>query len=119
MLLNTELKAKYGTTEYNSLHSVLGEDDVDAYRSAEITVDWTDPDLKRIVRLRLLADSGVADVSYCWGVLKDGTKVHVDLPFDQLRSRNIKGQILKYAARDKVYAKGLGVFDADVLSILY
>ena len=38
-------------------------------------VYWDDPRLKRITRLRLLSDPGFPlwDVSYCYGVLHDGT----------------------------------------------
>jgi hypothetical protein len=52
------------------------------------------------------------DVSYCHGVLKDFTPVIVDLPFNQLPKKNMFGEIIKYARQDKVYAKGLGVFEA-------
>jgi len=84
-----------------------------------ITVGWTDRDLSRITRLRLLTDPGFPfyDVSYCWGVLHGGTKVEVRLPFDQLPRKNMRGAIIEAAKRDRVYASGLGVFDA--LSILW
>ena len=77
------------------------------------TVDWTDKRLAKITRLRLLSDPGYPawDVSYCYGQLRDGSNVHVDLPFRQLPKRGVVAAILKYAKRDKVYAKGLGIFD--------
>lgn len=79
-----------------------------------LRVDWADPRLHKITRLRLLTDAGFPswDVSYCHGVLKDGTAVTVDLPFDQLPRRGMAAAIVKYAQADKVYAKGLGIFDA-------
>lgn len=79
-----------------------------------LRVDWADPRLHRITRLRLLTDPGFPawDVSYCHGILKDGTEVTVLLPFSQLPRRNRNGAILAHAKRDGVYAKGIGVFDA-------
>jgi hypothetical protein len=79
----------------------------------EGTVDWTDKRLAKITRLRLLSDPGFPfwDVSYCYGQLRDGTNVHVDLPFSQLPKRDMKAWIIKYAKKDGVYAKGLGIFD--------
>jgi len=84
-----------------------------------ITVDWTDRDLSRITRLRLLTEPGypLYDVSYCWGVLRDGTKVRVRLPFHRLPRKNMRGAIIEAAKQDRVYARGLGLFDA--LSILW
>ena len=83
------------------------------------SVDWTDSDLSQITRLRLLTEPGfpMYDVSYCWGVLHDGTKVNVQVPFDQLPRKNMRGAIIEAAKQDRVYASGLGVFDA--LSILW
>jgi hypothetical protein len=82
-------------------------------------VDWTDPDLARITRLRLLTEPGFPfmDVSYVWGVLKDGSKVLVDVPFDQLPRKGSHREIVLYAEQDGVYAKGLGIFDS--ISILF
>ena len=78
------------------------------------TVHWDDPSLKKIIRLRLLSDPGHPywEVSYCWGKLKDGTLVDVTLPFYQIPKKGFSGFIIKRAAEEKVYAKGLGLFDA-------
>lgn len=80
----------------------------------EETVEWTDPQLARVTRLRLLSDPGfpVWDVSYCFGQLKNGAHVRVSLPFDQLPKGGITRAIIAYAKRDRVYAKGLGVLSA-------
>jgi hypothetical protein len=77
------------------------------------SVHWNDPQLKKVTRLRLLSDPGFPawDVSYCHGTLKNGDNVDVLLPFSQLPKRNINGAIIAHAKRDKVYAKGLGIFD--------
>ena len=82
------------------------------------TVDWTEPGL-RITRLRLLTDRGfpMYDVSYCHGMVGD-RHVDVQLPFHQLEKRRWKSDVLWYAKRDRVYAKGLGIFRGDVVSTL-
>jgi hypothetical protein len=100
----------YGVKEINPLNT-NGQD----YHSIDReTVDWDDKTLFKITRLRLLSDPGFPywDVSYCDGVLKDFTPVTVRLPFNQLPKKNMFGEIIKYARQDKVYAKGLGVFEA-------
>jgi len=79
-----------------------------------LTVDWANPDLAEITRLRLLSDPGFPawDVSYCHGILHDGTLVSVEVPFSQLPKGPgaINRAIIAHAKRDKVYAKGLGIF---------
>ncbi len=74
---------------------------------------WSDPDLKRITRLRLLSDPGFPmwDVSYCIGEMRDGFACRVILPFDQLPKRNVNAAITFHARCSGVYAKGLGIFD--------
>lgn len=78
------------------------------------TVLWSDPRLVKITRLRLVSDPGFPawDVSYCHGQLRDGTPVAVEVPFSQLPKKNLMRSILMYAKRDKVFAKGLGLFSA-------
>ena len=102
--------AEYGYYESNPITPSLRE----AMQKAERSVDWTDKGLAKIFRLRLLTDPGFPawDVSYCYGMMKDGEIVSVDLPFFQLPKRKVKAAILAHARRDKVYAKGLGIFDA-------
>lgn len=83
-------------------------------------VHITDPGLDRIVRFRLLGDPGFPylDVSYIYGVMKDGTKVRVYDPGWTIRARRVKASIVEGAKADGVYAKGLGLLDPNVLSIL-
>lgn len=78
------------------------------------TLDWTSPDLARITRLRLLSDPGFPmwDVSYCHGVNRAGERVEVLLPFSQLPRRTMRASIVEWARREKVFAKGLGIFEA-------
>lgn len=102
--------SKYGEQETNPLEGKTR----DFVMEAVEYVDWTDPNLKRVVRLRLLSDPGFPmwDVSYCVGEMKDGKAVHVQLPFDQLPKKGMRGMIVKWAKQDKVFAQGLGIFDA-------
>ena len=99
----------YGTREVNGL--VDGQ----AYHAepCEETLEWNDPQLAVVTRLRLLSDPGFPfwDVSYCHGYTKDRKKVNVALPFSQLPKRNMKGTIIAYAKKDGVYAKGIGILD--------
>lgn len=83
-------------------------------------LDWTSPDLVRITRIRFLGDVGypALDKSYCHGVNKKGEPVNVILPFSELPVKNMKRELLNWAKKDKVYLKGLGVFNGDVISIL-
>lgn len=97
----------YGTIESNGLV------DGPAYHAQErADCLWTEPGLK-ITRLRLVSDPGFPlwDVSYCHGVLRDGTLVAVGLPFSQLPKRERARFIVQAAMRDGVYAKGLGILD--------
>lgn len=115
-VIEEEPKANlYGVRENNPLPK--------GYKGPEArgTVYWTDKNLARITRLRLVSDPGFPmwDVSYCWGVLKDGTEVEVSLPFSQLdktpgrwNTGAMQKDIIRHARRDRVYAKGLGIFSA-------
>lgn len=99
----------YGVHETNPIQKGYHDD----YHNAP-TVDWTDKQLFKVTRLRLLSDHGFPfwDVSYCHGILKDGTLCRVQLPFSQLPKRNMNATIIECGKRDGVFAKGLGVFDA-------
>jgi hypothetical protein len=103
--------AQLGPEELNRLR-----DRVDYTRR----VYWTDGDLKRIVRFRIIGccyETPWWDLSYCYGEMKDGSYVQVELPFHQL-PRNWKAKVYEYAKKENVYAKGLGIFDEDVYSTL-
>ena len=103
----------YGVKEVNPINKDMQDEFLHSGKCNE-TVSWDDPRLAKIERLRLLTDPGfpMYDVSYCWGRLKDGTPVRVSLPFFQLEKRYWKTEIVKWAKRDGVHAKRLGVFDA-------
>lgn len=116
MIDTIDYRNLYGAVEVNGLapgeqQRLLDELDGEA--------DWTEKGLK-IVRLRLLTDPGFPfyDVSYCYGRTAAGALVRVRLPFYQLRKATWKSEIVKHAQRDRVYAKGLGIFDDGVVSTL-
>lgn len=81
---------------------------------------FADGSLKRIVRLRLISDPGYPmwDVSYCYGQLKDGTYVRVELPVFQFSKRRLKGELIEMCKEAGVYGKALGLFDPEVISTL-
>lgn len=84
-------------------------------------VQWTDPRLGGISKLRLISDRGYPNwsVSFCYGYLKTGEPVRVNLPFHELpKGRNMKNAILKHAIKDNVFAKRLNLFNDLVYSFL-
>ena len=104
----------YGVVETNPI-----TDEIHAFREAiEHTVDFADPALDKIVRLRLLTDPGFPfyDVSYCYGTLKDGTPVRVNLPLHQFPKRGLTRALVDMAKDAGKYGKGMGLLDN--LSIL-
>ena len=120
-LLNEELKKNYGVTELNPIDRGMQDEFL---RCGDIpSVGWGDPRLSHIVRFRLLVDRSYpghsfADVSYCWGRLKNGDPCNVSLPFYQIPNfRKWKTFIISEARSCKVYAKGLRIFEN--ASILY
>ena len=95
-------------------------------------VPLADPDLVRIDRIRLLTDPGLPfyDLSYCWGTLRDGRHVRVDLGRYQFARRprgtaqkgshaSLRGQLVQCAKDAGRHAKQLGMLDDDTISILF
>lgn len=84
------------------------------------TVDLADRDLVRITRLRLVTDPGFPfyDLSYCYGELRDGTAVRVRLPEWQFPRRGLTRALVAMCQAEGRYAKGLGLLDGDVISLL-
>lgn len=98
----------YGTHETNGLENGQSYHDIERR-----DVQWTEPGL-RITRLRLVSDPGfpVWDVSYCHGMLRDGTPVAVELPFSQVpKGKKFASFIVEWAKREGVYARGIGILD--------
>lgn len=111
------IRGAYGNLESNGWSG----DQVQEWLSTiEDTVELDDPRLARINRLRLLSDVGFPfwDVSYCYGTLKDGTRVRVNLPVYQFSKRALKKELLDMCREAGVYGKGLGLFDPETISRL-
>jgi len=111
-----DYRTRYGAKETNGLEAGEQTAWLDAIQEGgNQTVYWSDPQLKKVTRLRLLSDPGFPfwDVSYCYGELKDGSACRVSLPFHQLPKGKggINRAIIDAAKRDGVYAKGLGIFE--------
>lgn len=110
--------SSYGVREDNNIADA-------AYDSSALDSSdesWLgDPRLKRIDRLRLLTERGYPymDVSYCYGTLKDGRRVRVQLTRQQFNRKGLKRQLVELAERANVYGKGLHLLDDDVISILW
>jgi hypothetical protein len=83
-------------------------------------VELDSPQLRRIIRLRLISDPGfpVWDVSYCYGQLRDGTYVRVNLPWHQFSKKHLKGDLIRMCQSVNVYGKGLDLFEPHVISTL-
>lgn len=112
----TYINDNYGVSETNPL---VGDNP-----DWEETVDLDDSRLSRITRLRLVSDPGFPmwDVSYCYGVLHDGTPVRVMLGESQFRrgrgAPSLTSQLVALAKSQGVYAKGIGLIDPGVISTL-
>ena len=82
-------------------------------------ISLSDPQLVRIVRLRLIGwerSMPQWDVSYCYGEMADGRIVDVDIP-GPIDTR-YKGHLVDIAREAGRYAKGIGLIDNDVISLL-
>lgn len=81
--------------------------------AADEVVPWTDKRLAEVKVLELQRNAGLdmLEVKNCFGVLRDGTPVEVELPFQSL-PRNWKASIIEQATKAGIFAKGLGLFDA-------
>lgn len=112
------VRGRYGVLESNGWSGEQVQEWLDEMDGE--TVELGDPRLTKIARLRLLSDPGFPfyDVSYCYGILKDGKKVRVNLPRYQFSKRRLKGELLEMCKEAGVYAKGLGLFDPETISRL-
>jgi hypothetical protein len=78
------------------------------------------PDLVKVVRLRLLTEPGYpyVDVSYCYGILRDGTHVRVQMP-SMAMPRRWREWLVTWGREHHVFVKRLGCFDPDVVSVMW
>ena len=118
--MNSLVSNEYGVFESNGIDAVP-----EHIRNAKRTryVSLTDPDLARVDRLRLVSDWDFPwwDISYCWGTMRDGEAVRVDMEGIEItrgKGKSIQRQIVEHCDRYGVYAKGLGLLDPDTVSAL-
>lgn len=116
----TDSTNHYGATQTNARSS---QDDEFSAR-IDYSVPRTqldDPNLASIYRLRLLGandwDWPNYDISYCWGELRDGTAVAVEMPHLVLPKRDWRGVLIRWARANGVYLAGLGLFRDGTVSI--
>ena len=112
-----DLAVRYGVNETNPLWT----SEV-THETIEVYTTLGDPDLARITRLRLLTDPGCPffDISYCYGVMKDGRHARIEgghMPVS-LGRRTLKRDLIEWARAEGAYAKGLGLLDDSNWSIL-
>lgn len=105
------------TAAYAAANETNGLVDHAAYHAADrrTQVALDDPRLDRVTRLRLLTDPGFPnwELSYCHGVLVDGTEVTVVLPWHSFSKRKgLAREIVTMCKEVGVYAKGVGILDA-------
>jgi hypothetical protein len=107
----------YGAVEVNT----ITEEQKLFQQSANEVVDLADKRLARITRLRLVTDRDFPmwDLSYCYGVLKDGAAVRVRFPQSQFTKSDLNRDLIDMCKAEGVFGKGLGIFDPEVISKLY
>lgn len=122
-MINTMDRAlAYGVNETNNI--AFAAYDHTAIDHSEGTVWLGDDRLVRIDRIRLLTDPGcpVYDISYCYGTLRDGRHVRVDLGTHQIprarKGASLKYQLIQLARAAGVNAKTLGMLDDSTISLL-
>ncbi|UKD50925.1 hypothetical protein L3Q65_01115 (plasmid) [Amycolatopsis sp. FU40] len=111
--------ADYGVQETNPI-------DADAYAvrdsidHSRAPVPLENPDLVKILRLRLLGESDFPfmDVSYCYGEMRDGTRVRVEIGASQLRKR-YTSHLIELAADAGRDAESMNLLNDDVISVLW
>lgn len=113
-MLTTD-RNKYGAIELNGLENPQAEINKVDY-SQNVWLD--DPNLVRIIRIRLISDPGFPfwDMSYAWGEMKDGSRVNVKFSTNQFAKRNLKGDLIAEAKRMGRFAKGMGMLDDGIIS---
>ena len=98
--INTDLARDYGAFETNNLASTgISHED-----TTNVTLDWNDPKLAEIIRIRFLSDRGfpLYDVSYVLGRDVDGNQVRVALPRHQYGKRTYLSELYADARADGI-----------------
>ena len=112
-----DLAVRYGVDETNPLWMSEATHENVNY---DIHTWLGDPNIKRVVRLRLLTEPGYPyyDISYCYVQMKDGQYARLGGYIPTLSKRFIKRDLIAWAKEEGVFAKGLGLLDEDNWSIL-
>jgi len=107
----------YGAVEVNT---ITEEQKLLQMRASEV-VNLGDKRIKRITRLRLVTDRDFPmwDLSYCFGMLDDGSAVRIRLPQSQFPKQGLNQSLVEMCKSVGVFGKGLGIFDPEVISKLY
>lgn len=116
-----EKAARYGVAVHDT-HTV-GETNAlrESIDHSRRPVEWTDPELARVLRFRLIGanrEYPFWDVSYVYGEMRDGSRVRVHVPFRRLPRFGWQRALVQEAIRDGVHAKNLGMLDPNVYSTL-
>lgn len=113
-----DLAVRYGVNETNPLWtSEATHENVDY----SIHIELGDPQVKRVVRLRLLTEPGYPymDISYVYVQMRDGryARLSGNVPMSISR-RKPKADLIAWAREEGVNAKALGLLDENNWSIL-
>jgi hypothetical protein len=85
-------------------------------RLTDRTVMLSDPDLVKIDRLRIIGFNKYEyprwDLSYCYGTLKNGDLIRVDLDDPGYIKGNYKAHLVELCQKAGKFGKDLGIFDA-------
>lgn len=109
-------------TYTNETHN-LADIDPDLHSKVDHSrvVPLADKELRDIVRLRLLTSPGcpVWDVSYCYGRMRDGSLVRVELPRYQLPRQGFNGALINMFKDEGRFGKLMKLWEPGVLSKLW
>lgn len=102
----------------------LADTGIDHRNTTQVTLDWTDPALAQIIRIRFVGDrwAGPFDLSYVLGLDTEDRQVRVRIPVYQVRGKGsrIKPELVEAARQDGIYLKRLCGGDIDsVLSVIW
>lgn len=98
------------------------------HATVDHSTEWTLAEISRrggrITRVRLFHEQGRFDVSYIHGFVPGVGNVHVNLCHMTsagfgIPRRAFKGEMIKWAQAERVFAKGLGLLDESNWSILW
>ncbi len=111
---NDARNARYGVQETGNIAEFT--DDFGAFlESIKGQVELSDPDLAKVTRVRLIGacrEYPFWDLSYCYGQLRDGSNVRVDLGGYRFGRYTYKRELIDLAKAAGKYAKGLGLLDS-------